>query len=449
MKNRTFTIITLGCSKNQVDSEFIAGQMAEYGYILTGDMTAADVIIVNTCGFLQSAVKEAIRSILELAEMKNNGNCDKLVVCGCLVQRYAGELAEALGDEVDLFLGVADYWDFAKKINELDKDNNIYFPNTDAIFIFDHTNPRMLLYGQHYAYLKISDGCANNCTYCMIPSIRGGLRSRDVNSVVKEATMLIAGGIREIIIIGQDIASYGYDHNRKDDLTRLVEKISKLEGDFRIRLMYANPAGIDDSIINCFKCDKVYPYLDMPLQHISSNVLRRMGRPDDSASIIKLIEKMRNNIPNLVIRTTLMVGFPGETDEDFHELIRFVNMTKFERVGAFKYSREAGSIAASLPEQIAAKVKNDRYKELMLLQKDISYDLNKKMIGKELEVLFEQEREKGRFRNIGRSYRDAPEVDGNIQFKSKKALEPGSFVKVKISSCNEYDLMGEVVDESC
>ena len=427
--------ISLGCSKNLVDTEMAIGLFKNHGYTIVNDPEKAEILVINTCGFIESAKEEAINTILEMAEYKKK-NCQYLLVMGCLVQRYKEELEKVI-PEVDLWIKYDSYATFWQQIqNALGKQSE----NAPMNFL-----DRVITTGENYAYVRIAEGCSNFCTYCAIPKIRGKYISRTVEDIVEEANSLVSKGFHEIILIAQDTTKYGIDIYGKPYLTTLLQEISKIEGIHWIRFLYAYPETITDDLIQeVKKNDKICKYFDIPIQHISNSVLKRMNRKSDGNSIRTLIQKIREEIPNVVIRTTVMVGFPGETKEDFEELYQFVKQTKFEKLGAFAFSKEEGTAAANLKEQIHPMTKKTRYNKIMLLQQEITKENLKKQIGKELEVLIENKTFDGKY-YVGRSYQDVPDIDGYIYIPMVPKILEGQYVKVKIIDSKEYDLIGEIV----
>ena len=413
--------VSLGCSKNLIDTEMMIGYYKENGYTIVSDPSEAEIIVINTCGFIESAKKEAIDTILEMADYKKE-KCKKLIVTGCLVERYCDELKREL-PEVDLFIPIKDY---------------------DKIFDILDYHKRVITTGNNYAYLRIADGCSNHCTYCAIPKIRGPLVSREINDVIKEAKELEQQGYKELILIAQDTSRYGVDLYGKPMITNLLEELVKL--DFKwIRFLYTYPEMINDELINVVKNnDKICNYFDIPIQHISDKVLKRMGRIGGSKAIREVISKIRNNIPNAVIRTSLIVGFPGETEEDFDELVNFVSEVKFDRLGVFKYSMEDGTPAEKLPEQIAEKVKEERYNIIMKLQNKISVERNNKLINNEFCCVVDDYIQDDDC-YIGRTYMDIPNEDGVIFINTSKDHSIGDFVTVKVTDAKDYDLIGEEI----
>lgn len=396
----------------------------------------ADIIVINTCGFIESAKEEAINTILEMAEFKENGNCKYLIITGCLVKRYKKELEKAL-PEVDLFLSVDEYdemWDKIEKLLNIDKKSK----NT-----LDYMD-RVISTGSSTAYLKIAEGCSNNCTYCAIPSIRGAYQSRPIEAILREAQRLADLGYKEIIVIAQDTTKYGIDLYGEPKLAELLEKLCKLDGPEWIRFLYAYPESITDELIKVVKeNEKICNYFDIPLQHFSDKVLKRMNRKSNSKSIENVINKIRTEIPDVIIRTTMIVGFPGESEDDFNELYEFIKRAKFEKLGAFKYSKEDGTPASRLKDQIHYKTKQKRWNSIMKKQEEISKAKLKSKIGKTYKCLIDGITDDEEY-IIARSYMDIPDEDGVIYIKIKSNVEIGSFINCKIVDVKGYDLIGEI-----
>ena len=429
--------VSLGCSKNLVDTEKTIGIFKANKYEIVNDPKEAEVIVINTCGFIESAKEEAINTILEMAEYKNQ-KCKFLIVMGCLVERYKEELEKAI-PEVDLFIKYSEYSSLWEEIEKLLQDDR----NTEKYKDFDKVEERVVSTGNNFAYLKIADGCSNRCTYCAIPYIRGPQISRRMEDIIKEAKKLAKDGYKELIIIAQDTTKYGTDIYGKPMLAELLQEICKIESIKWVRFLYAYPETITDELINLVKeNDKICKYFDIPIQHISDRVLKRMNRQSDGASIRNLIKKLRREIPNVVIRTTVMVGFPGETKEDFEELYSFIDEAKFDKLGCFAYSKEDGTPAARIKEQIHPMTKKSRYNKIMSLQQKISKEILEKYIGKEVEILIEGKSFDGRT-YIGRTYMDVPDIDGIVYLNTNKNLQSGDFVKGKITDVSNYDLICE------
>lgn len=455
--------VSLGCSKNLVDTEKTIAIFHKEGYTIVNQPEEADIIVINTCGFIESAKEEAINTILEMAEYKKE-KCKYLIVMGCLVERYKEELAKEI-PEVNLWIKYSEYgslWgqisymlekaqgneceskDKIKQKEKIEKgvDNvDIDIKNPDFLDFMD----RVITTGENYAYLKIADGCSNRCTYCAIPYIRGPQISRRMEDIIREAEKLADEGYKEIILIAQDTTKYGTDIYGEPKLSELLEKLSKLDNIKWIRFLYAYPETIDDKLIQVVKeNDKICKYFDIPIQHIANAVLKRMNRQTDGASIRRLIQKLRKEIPDVIIRTTVMVGFPGETEENFEELYEFIKEAKFDKLGCFAYSKEDGTPAARLKEQIHPMTKKSRYHKIMSLQQKISKENLQKQMGRTLEILIEDKSFDNRY-YVGRSYMDVPEIDGQIYLKAKEneILRSGDFVEGKVIGIEEYDLICE------
>lgn len=437
---KTVGLVSLGCSKNRVDSEMLLGQLRERGYQIVDDPKEAEIIIVNTCGFIQSAKEESIDTLLEMAEYKQTGRLKLLLATGCLAQRYGEELREALG-EADGFMGVADYKRIFEVIEQAQRgERPIAIGEGDRFYKSD----RVLTTPPYSAYVKISDGCDNRCTYCAIPLIRGRYRSRPYDDIVEECRDLAKKGVTEVTLIAQDTSRYGSDFEGKPLLLKnLLADVSAIEGIHWVRVLYCYPDTVNDELLDAIaslpKCAK---YLDLPLQHINDRLLKAMNRRGDSQMIRRLLSGCRQR--GIIVRTTMIVGFPGETEEEFEELLDFVKETRFDRLGAFAYSPEENTPAAAMPEQIDEAVKQERLDRLMLLQQEISAKVMQARVGETCEVLVEGFRH-GRY--YGRSLMEAPEVDGKVLFTSQKKLRPGEYVTVHITGASEYDLNGEAVQK--
>ena len=430
--------ISLGCSKNLIDTEMCIGIFKKEKMEIVNNPEEADIIVINTCGFISSAKEEAINTILEMADYKENGNCKYLIVMGCLVKRYKKELEKSL-PEVDLFLSIDEYDNLWEKIA------NLIGAEAKSKNTLDYMD-RVVSTGNTTAYLKIAEGCDNRCTYCAIPAIRGPYISRKIEDIIEEAKKLANSGIKEIIVIAQDTTKYGIDLYGKPRLAELLQELCKIEGFKWIRFLYAYPESITDELIKVVKeNEKICKYFDIPLQHFSDSVLKRMNRKSDSKSIENLINKIRKEIPNVILRTTMIVGFPGETEEDFIELYEFVNRAKFEKLGAFKYSKEDGTPASRIKEQIHPKTKQARYNKLMELENKIATIKLEEKIGNIYEALIEGKTEDGEY-YIGRSYMDIPDEDGVIFVKSKENIEIGNWINCRITDVAQYDLIGEKIN---
>ena len=430
--------VSLGCSKNLIDTEMAIGLFKRNNFEIVNDVEKAEIIIVNTCGFIESAKQEAINTILEMAEYKENGTCKYLVVMGCLVQRYKKELQKAL-PEVDLFIEINDYTNYWDKILELldekekpDTINNLCYMD------------RVISTGNKTAYLKIAEGCSNRCTYCAIPYIRGPYVSRPMEEVLEEAKKLATAGIKELIVIAQDTTRYGEDLYGESKLSDLLNELCKIDGFEWIRFLYAYPESITDELIQTVKNNpKICNYFDIPIQHISDSVLRRMNRRTTGKQIEELINKIKKQIPDVILRTSLIVGFPGETEEDFNKLYEFVKKGYFDKLGVFTYSKEDGTPAARLKEQIHPATKKKRYNLIMSVAKDISAEKLKSYIGKEYKVLVEDTTFDHKF-CVGRSYMDIPDTDGMVIIKNCDAKLVGEFVNCKVTAVNNYDLIAKI-----
>ncbi len=434
------SLISLGCTKNQIDSEMILGLFKKNHYHLTNQLEEAQVIIVNTCGFIESAKKEAIDTILYAADFKTIGKCKILIVTGCLAKRYKKQILEVM-PEVDLCIGVDEYPNIDVILSKfLDSK----FLNSSLCF-----QDRVISSKFPLAYVRISDGCDNCCSYCAIPIIRGSFRSRYMEDILAEVENLVTLGAREICVISQDTTRYGLDIYGKPMLKELISRISKISNIKWIRVLYMYPSEMDDDLIDEFKNNnKLCKYFDIPIQHISNKVLKDMNRRDTKEKIFNLCAKIRKKIPDAILRTTVIVGFPGETDTDFDELINAVKILKFERLGAFMFSKEEDTKAFNMKNQVSTKVKKERYDKLMTLQNSISCNLNKKMLNKELEVLVEDISDDEKY-FVCRSYMDAPDVDGRIYIKIEKdnfyRVIIGEFYNVKITDYTEYDLFAKLI----
>lgn len=429
--------VSLGCSKNLLDTEMTIGLFKNNNFNIVNDPSKADIIVVNTCGFIQSAKEEAINTLLEMAEYKK-GKCKYLIAMGCLVERYKEELIKLM-PEVDLFIKFSEYDDIWKQIEAvIGKDKDKTKEHLDFL-------DRVVTTGENYAYLRIAEGCNNRCTFCAIPSIRGNYISRTMEDVLADAKKLAKSGIKELIVIAQDTTKYGIDIYGKPRLAELLDELCKIKGIKWVRFLYAYPESITDELIDVVKKnDKICNYFDIPIQHISDKVLKRMNRKSDGKSIRKTIAKIRQEIPDVVIRTTVMVGFPGETNEDFEELYEFIKEAKFDKLGAFSYSKEEGTPAARIKEQVHPMTKKSRYNKIMALQAEVSEENEKKYIGKVLDVLLEERSFDGKY-YIARSYMDVPDIDGVIYVKCDDENLEGEFVKVRITGSNDYDLIAEKI----
>ncbi len=426
--------ISLGCSKNLVVTEEIMGLFKKNGYEITGDVTEAEIILINTCGFIDSAKDEAISTILEMADYKK-ANCKYLIVTGCLVQRYKDELIEEL-PEVDLFVSIKEYDELWKMINKL-------INNKQSVDYLNYKD-RTITTGNSMAYLKIAEGCSNFCTFCAIPYIQGKYVSRKYEDILDEANRLVKNGIREIVVIAQDTTKYGIDLYGYSRLAELLNDLAKIEGLEWIRFLYSYPENIDDELIKVVKDnEKICNYFDIPIQHISDKILKKMNRKSDSKSIRNLLKKLRTEIPDVILRTTLIVGFPGETEDDFNELYEFVKESKFDKLGAFAYSKEDQTAASKMPDQIDEDVKNIRQDKIMKLQQQISAERLREKVGKTYNCLIENITEDGQY-YIGRTYMDVPSEDGVVYVQYEDSVLIDDFIEVTIIDSTAYDLYGIV-----
>ncbi|MBM6684331.1 30S ribosomal protein S12 methylthiotransferase RimO [Faecalicatena contorta] len=435
--------ISLGCDKNLVDSEVMIGLLADRGYQMTDDETQADVIVINTCCFIHDAKEESIQTILEMAEYKKTGTLKALIVTGCLAQRYQNEILEEI-PEVDEVLGTTSYDKIVDAIQEaLEGKSGVRIGDIDALPLPE--TKRLVTTGGHFAYLKIAEGCDKHCTYCIIPKIRGNYRSVPMERLVKEVQALAEDGVKELILVAQETTIYGVDLYGEKSLHRLLRELCKISGIRWIRILYCYPEEIDDNLIQVMKEEpKICHYLDLPIQHASTEILGRMGRRTSREDLEEIIGKLRREIPDIAIRTTLITGFPGETKEQHEELMDFVDQMEFDRLGVFTYSPEEGTPAAEMEDQIPEEVKEDRQAELMELQQEIAFDLAEDMIGREVLVMIE-----GKVADenayVGRTYKDAPNVDGLIFVNTDEELMSGDFARVKVTGAAEYDLIGELM----
>ncbi len=429
--------ISLGCSKNLVVTEEIIGLFKKHNYTIVENEEEAEILLINTCGFIDPAKEEGIQTILDMAEYKETGSCKYLIVTGCLVERYEEELKKEL-PEVDLFVSIKNYDELWNKIDNLINKGN----ESDKLNYMD----RVLTTGDTMAYLKIAEGCSNYCTYCAIPYIQGKYISRKYEDILEEAKLLASKGIKELVVIAQDTTKYGIDLYGKSRLAELLNDLCKIEGFKWIRFLYSYPETITDELIEVVKNnDKICSYFDLPIQHINNEVLKRMNRKSDTDSIKKLIKKLREEIPGVILRTTLIVGFPGETEEQFNELCEFVKESKFDRLGAFAYSAEDGTPAAKFKDQIDEFIKIERKNKIMEIQQSVSVNNLKNKIGNNYECIIENITEDGEY-YIGRSYMDVPSEDGVIFIKYNPEYMINEFVNVKITDSKEYDLIGEIIE---
>lgn len=441
--------VSLGCDKNLVDTEVMLGLLAKKGHQMIDDETQADIVIVNTCCFIHDAKEESIQTILEMAQLKETAVLKKLIVTGCLAQRYKEEILEEI-PEVDAVLGTTSYDEIAEVIDGLFSDSPMERADArmimkDVDYLPETQKGRLVTTGGHFAYLKIAEGCDKHCTYCIIPKIRGNFRSVPMEELIDEAKELADQGVKELILVAQETTLYGKDIYGEKSLPRLLKALCKIQGLRWIRILYCYPEEITDELIQVIKEEpKICHYLDLPIQHASDAILKRMGRKTSKEQLISIIGKLREEIPDITLRTTLITGFPGETDEQHEELMDFVDQMEFERLGVFTYSPEEDTPAAEMPDQISEEIKQDRQAELMELQQDIVLDRNEDLIGEEMLVMIE-----GKVADenayVGRTYRDAPNVDGLIFVNTDEELVSGDFAKVKVTGAMDYDLIGELL----
>ncbi|MCM1257207.1 MAG: 30S ribosomal protein S12 methylthiotransferase RimO [Roseburia sp.] len=435
--------ISLGCDKNLVDSEYMLGMLEDEGLTVTNHEEEADIIIVNTCCFINDAKEESINTILEMAEYKKSGKLKGLIVSGCLAERYREEIKTEI-PEVDAVLGTNSYDAINEAVRQVlagEKYEN--FRTLEGLPKI--SNRRILTTGGHYAHLKIADGCDKRCTYCIIPKIRGEYRSVPVEELVEQARQLAYEGVKELILVAQETTLYGTDLYGKKSLGRLLDELNRIPGIYWIRILYCYPEEIDDELIDAMiRNEKVCHYLDIPIQHANDGILKRMGRRTDKKDIVDIVEKLRQRIPDICLRTTLICGFPGERDTEHQELMQFVNDMEFDRLGAFVYSPEEGTLAEAFPDQVDDETKLTWQEEVMELQQEVSFDKNEELVGHSYWVLIE-----GKVADenayIGRTYRDAPGIDGYVFVQTEEILITGDFVNVKITGAYEYDLIGEIV----
>lgn len=436
-------MMSLGCPKTLVDSEHILGKLDRQRYSLTGSVDECDVALLNTCAFIGDAQKESIDRMLELIEMKKSRKLSAVIVMGCMVQRFPKELRNQL-KEVDAFIGSGDYAKIPEIVETVTKGKRVFSVGKPG-YLATSAEPRIALTPSYYRYLKISEGCDHICTFCTIPGFRGKHRSRTIDDVVAEARQLVTEGAKEILLTGQDTTYFGRDHEGKYQLPELIRKMDEVEGLEWLRVLYAYPSCITTELMEAMRdSKKMCHYLDMPLQHASDRMLMAMKRGITKRRTGDLIRKFREIVPDLAIRTTFIVGFPGETDEDFEELLAFMEEMKFDRVGVFTYSQEEGTPAAKLSGQVSDKVKKDRLDRAMRLQQKISAENNSRLVGKKIRVIAEERSKENPLFWCARSWQDAPEIDANVLIKTKKVLEPGEFYDVTITAAEPYDLVGEL-----
>lgn len=435
--------ISLGCDKNLVDTEKMLGLLAKRGWSMIDDEAQADVIIINSCCFIQDAKEESIQSILDMAEYKKTGKLKALIVTGCLAQRYRQEIIDEI-PEVDAVLGTSSYDKIVEAVEEaLEGNGSVVMSDLQALPKVEAD--RLITTGGHFAYLKIAEGCDKHCTYCIIPKVRGNFRSVPMEQLIQEATYLSEQGVKELILVAQETTVYGKDLYGEKCLHKLLKELCKIEGIRWIRILYCYPEEITDELIDVMKEEpKICHYLDLPIQHASDAILKRMGRRTSKQELIDIIEKLRREIPDICLRTTLITGFPGETQEQHEELMQFVDEMEFDRLGVFTYSAEEDTPAATMEGQIDEEIKLDRQAELMELQQEVAFDKAEEMIGKEVLVMIE-----GKVADenayVGRTYKDAPNVDGLIFVNTDVELMSGDFAKVKVTGATDYDLIGGII----
>lgn len=436
--------VSLGCDKNLVDSEMMITSLRKNGFVLTDDIEEADVIVVNTCCFIGDAKEESINTLIEMGSYKD-GRCRLLVAAGCLAQRYHNEIKEDI-PEVDLIVGTMGYEDLSDKINEALEAKGVLESLKDIDYLPTPLTDRDSMSGGYYAYLKIAEGCDKCCTYCVIPKVRGHYRSVPMDNLIAQAKHLVNNGAKELILVAQETTLYGKDIYGEKSLPKLLDELSKIDELKWIRILYCYPEEITDELIDAIKRNpKVCNYLDMPIQHGADDVLRRMGRWTNREQIENTVSKLRKEIPDIVLRTTLITGFPGETEEDFEQLKEFVEKMQFDRLGVFTYSREEDTPAAEMDEQIEEEIKASRRDEIMQIQQDIAFDKSNSRVGEIYEVMIEGKLpDEGVY--VARTYMDAPDVDGYVFIQSDYNLDSGDFVKVEITRSDEYDLIGEIID---
>ena len=435
--------VSLGCDKNLVDSEHMLSLLQKHGYSICDDERIADVIVINSCCFIKDAMEESIDTIIEMGRMKEEGNCKALIVCGCLSQRFAEEFREEL-PEVDGVIGTNSYDAIVSVIDDVlaGKEAKVLRPLSGM----PQNDGRVVTTGGFFAYLKIAEGCDKHCSYCIIPKIRGDFRSVPMEELLEEATQLARDGVKELVLVAQEVTVYGTDLYGKKMLPTLLRKLSEIEGIRWIRLLYCYPEEITDELIDEMATNpKVCHYIDMPIQHISDRILGRMGRRTSSQDIYDMIAKLRNRIPDITLRTTLICGFPGETEADHQEVMRFIREAAFDRLGAFTYSPEEGTVAAGFPDQVDEVIKDLWYNDVMSAQQEIAFAKNEDLIGQTFDVMIEG-RVSGEDVYVGRTFRDAPNVDGYVFVNANHELMSGDFVRATITAAKDYDVIGEIVE---
>ncbi|MBE6827767.1 MAG: 30S ribosomal protein S12 methylthiotransferase RimO [Ruminococcaceae bacterium] len=440
--SKTIGMISLGCSKNQIDAEIMLAKLAENGFIISDDVDGADAVIINTCGFIEDAKKEAIENILDMAELKKEGIIGKIIVTGCMAERYREQIMSEI-PEVDAVAGIGSNKDIVDICNRVIGGEN--FESYGDKILLPIEGERMLTTEPYFAYIKIAEGCSNNCTYCAIPQIRGPFRSRTEESILSEARQLASSGVKELIVIAQDTGRYGEDLYGSPKLAELLDKLCQIDSLEWVRVLYIYPERVTDELLACFeKNEKLLDYFDIPMQHADAEILKKMNRKGDTETLLELIRKIRSRLPDAVIRTTLITGFPGETEENFETLSDFVGRAEFDRLGCFAYSMEEGTPASRLPGQLDEEVKKHRCEVIMEQQFRVIEKINEKMIGKVLRTVVEGY-DAYTDTYYGRTWRDAPEIDGVINFTCPFEINEGDFVDVEVMGVNEYDLIGEIV----
>jgi len=447
MKGLKAGIVSLGCAKNLVDTEVMLGILDREGIKIVSDPAEADIIIINTCSFISSAKEESIDTILQMAAYKKQGNCKAIIVTGCLSQRYKEELLQEL-PEVDALLGTDEWGRIAEAVQNALAGRRTAFVEFSGK-IYDAENPRIQTTPSHSVYVKIAEGCDNCCSFCVIPLVRGSFRSRKIESIVAEVKELASKGVKEINLIAQDTTSYGRDIYGSFRVADLLKELTNIEDIRWVRLLYAYPSFFTDELIEIIASEpKICKYIDIPLQHADNTVLQAMHRSGTQEEVVKLLQKIRQRIPGVAIRTSFIVGFPGEDDAKFNKLFEFVKKIRFDHVGVFIYSQEEGTPAAEMAYQVPEDVKEERYHRLMELQTQISQSLNQALVGKKMDVLVEGQSEDQQDIIFGRTERDAPDIDGKIYMTKRAGVKPGDMVVVEISEGYAYDLSGEIVDEN-
>ena len=439
-------LVSLGCARNLVDSEVILGSLEKEGFVVSNGTKSVDICVINTCAFIGPAREESVDTVLEAGRLKREGRIKKLIVCGCLPQAYKKDLAKEL-PEVDLFVGTSDFPKIGELLKKLTGGKHAYAVSDSLDYLYNEKSPRFMLVPKHYAYVKISEGCSNFCSYCIISRLRGSFRSRTMISVVDEVKSLSSeGSLKEINLVGQDTTLFGLDIYGKKVFPELLSRLCSLKnGPEWVRILYTHPAHYTDSLIDIIReNDKICKYLDLPIQHITDSILKRMNRRTTKDELVRLIARLKDDIPGITLRTSIIVGFPGETDKDFKELINFVKDTEFDRLGAFLYSEEEGTAASRMKNKVPDKVSRERLDELMKLQRAISSRRNRRFLGKRVRVLIDEKPDSPGGSFFGRTEADAPETDGGV-YVSGKSIKVGNFYDVNITDTLEYDLVGDAI----